>query len=90
MGLEHIPLPGSVGRVFWGFWLRPDSPIQTKRRVLVTSQQSYLRGAREDGPRRQGTLLITRALGEVTSDLVACDSVGCYLGHALVWGGGGG
>ena len=47
--------------------LRPDWSIQTKKtRILISSQETYLRGTQGEGPGKQGRLSLTGAPRDVT------------------------
>lgn len=53
--------------------------------VLVSTAGSYQWGMQEEGPGRQGSLLITGLLGKSDQELTfACDAAGRSLGHGLV------
>ena len=74
--------------MLWGSRAKAGLVIQTKKNgVLVSSAGSYLRNEQVEGCRSWGRLCTTRAAGESYQEFTflchACDSVGCYLGHAL-------
>lgn len=87
--LGHKSLIESMGGVVWISWAKT---------VLVNSDQKeqgfdkfhrgLIKGTHKGKTLGGGRDLITSAVGEVISGtMFAFDSVGCYLGHTLAWGG---
>ena len=84
-----MPLLGSVGGVLRGSWAKAllvNSNQKEEGGGLLSSTGVLYKGgmAEGEGPGRWGRLLSQRLLGKSYQELTfACDSTGCYLGHAL-------
>lgn len=85
--MEQVLLLESMNGVLWGSWPKAElvNSNQTSG-VWVASRVSYLRGAQEEGPGRQEDCSSQGLLGKSYQELTfVCDSVCCYLEHALAF-----